>query len=163
MSLRKFNGAVKSEIRWSSDANLFSSCNDSVNGRLRKVVIDDAGYLNFVPLESFHSHSHLRISFNENTESLPRRKVFQSDRICFVRSLDIISCTKLKRLSWEGFWEHCTALETLCLKNLHELEDEEEEENNNSNRHGDEREIRKEVTPCSFLLFVIWNYMISQI
>ena len=72
--LRNFNES-RSEITWSSDANLFSSCNDSVNGRLRKVEIDDAGYLNFLPLVSFYRHSHLRISFNENTESLPRRKV----------------------------------------------------------------------------------------
>ncbi|XP_057518627.1 disease resistance protein RGA2-like [Amaranthus tricolor] len=153
MSLWDFYKGGKSEIKWSSDANLFSSYNDSVNGRLREVEIDDVGYLKFVPLVSFHRLSHLRISFNENTESLPRGKVFQSHRLCFVRSLDIISCTKLKMLSWEGFWEHCTALETLSLTNICELEleEEEEEENNNSNKHGDEGEIRKEVTPRRFL------------
>ena len=86
------NRAVcESEIIWSSDANLLSICDDdSVNERS---VIDDAGYLNFLP---FHRLSHLSISF-KITESLPSGKVFQSDRLCFVRSLDINCCPKLKR------------------------------------------------------------------
>ncbi|XP_057518641.1 disease resistance protein RGA2-like isoform X2 [Amaranthus tricolor] len=146
----KTNGAFSEyKIGWSSDANLFSTCHDSIN---RRSVIDDAGYFNFV---SFHRLSHLSISFYKITESFPSGKVFQSDRLCFVRSLDINYCWKLKRLSWEGFWDYCTALETLCLSHNHELEledvEEEEEDNNNSNKHGDEGEIRKEVTPWRFL------------
>ncbi|XP_057537924.1 uncharacterized protein LOC130815432 [Amaranthus tricolor] len=118
---------------------------------------------------AFSSKDILCIEFGNyrDTESLLRGKVFQSDRLCFVRSLDISFCPKLKRLSWEGFWDHCTALETLCLMNNHELEleddEEEEEENNNNNRHGDEEEIRKEVTPWRFLSHPLRNLELDDL
>ncbi|CAO2815484.1 unnamed protein product [Amaranthus hypochondriacus] len=154
LNLKVFNGALTPIINQSRDARLSSSCNDVKQGGLRKVQIDNAGYLNYVPLESFHRLSDVTIKDDDKTESLTRRKGSPSDHLCCLRSLSINCCFELKRLSWEGFWEHCTALETLELIRLDvlELEDEDEEEEvKSSSRDGDEGEIRKEVTPWRFL------------
>ncbi|XP_057519331.1 putative disease resistance protein RGA1 [Amaranthus tricolor] len=96
-----------------------------ISGGLKEVKIDKLGYLNSLPLDSFQFLSHLMIRGDHDMERLTIGevgKVFRSHRLSSLRSLVISDCSKLKTLSGRGVWENFTALESLQLKLLCELE-----------------------------------------
>uniref|UniRef100_A0A803LGM6 Uncharacterized protein n=1 Tax=Chenopodium quinoa TaxID=63459 RepID=A0A803LGM6_CHEQI len=65
-------------------------------------------------------------------------EVFRSGRLSSLRSLDIWRCYNLKSISGRGVWDHFTALESLSLRFLYELELEDEDDviNNKSTEEG---------------------------
>ncbi|XP_056698914.1 putative disease resistance protein RGA4 isoform X2 [Spinacia oleracea] len=104
-----------------------------------RVEIDNinGGYMNSLPAECLQHLSHLDIKGIKNMEELitgEAGEVFRSSRVSSLRSIQIASCSKLKRLPRRGLWEHLTSLKSLQLVNLKELElDDEEEDVNTSN------------------------------
>ncbi|CAO2814789.1 unnamed protein product [Amaranthus hypochondriacus] len=163
----QFNGALNPIFRESKDERPSSSNirrEEQGIGRLKNINrIDDVGYLNSLPLESFHCLSYIEIWNDCNMESLTTWKAFQSGRLSSLRILNIVSCEKLKTVSGDGVWEHLTTLEKLILSDLPELEleDEKEEEKNINQR--DEVENRKEVTPWRFLSHSLRSLYLSKL
>lgn len=151
LTLWHFNGAlnpifIESKCERPSSSNITRE-KQGIGGLKKVVYIDDVGYLNSLPLESFHSISHILIWNDRNIESLTTWKAFQSGRLSSLQFLKISSCEKLKTVSGQGVWEHLANLETLKLCDLPELEleDAKEEEKNINQR--DEVENRQEVMP----------------
>ncbi|XP_021776247.1 putative disease resistance protein RGA1 [Chenopodium quinoa] len=111
-------------------------------GRLREVKkIDNVGYLNSMPIHSFHHLSNLCNCNDDKMERLnigAAGEVFRSCRLSSLRCLIIEKCRKLKSISGRGVWEHFTALESLKLYDLEELELEGEDDviNNESTEEG---------------------------
>ncbi|XP_021753233.1 disease resistance protein RGA2-like [Chenopodium quinoa] len=110
-------------------------------GRLREVTTDNVGYLTSLPIHSFHDLSDLRIRFDWKVEELKTGEVgevFRSGRLSSLRSLVIHNCHNLKSISGRGVWDQFTALESLLLIYLPELEleDEDDVSNNKSTEEG---------------------------
>ncbi|KAL2895688.1 putative disease resistance protein RGA4, partial [Bienertia sinuspersici] len=77
----------------------------------------------------------LRTGYNK-TERLTTKEVFQSGCLPSLGELQISMCIKLKSVSRRGVWEQFTALETLKLQLLSELEVKDEEEEVNMSGNG---------------------------
>ncbi|XP_057518581.1 putative disease resistance protein RGA3 [Amaranthus tricolor] len=171
LTLKEFNGALVPIMRRGKDGGSYSSSNKNREGRrigrLREVRIDDVGYLNSLPKKSFHYLTHLRIFCNKQIECLTTAEagnVFQSGCLSSLCSLEITSCYKLKSVSGQRVWEHLTALKTLKLMHLNELElDDEEEKEAKSSSHGDEEENMKKVVPWRFLSHSLRHLTLSNL
>ncbi|CAO2815490.1 unnamed protein product [Amaranthus hypochondriacus] len=169
--LKEFNGALVPIMRRGKDGGSCSSSNKNREGRrigrLRDVKIDNFGYLNSLPKKSFRYVTHLEIFCNKQIESLTTAEagnVFQSGCLSSLRSLEINSCYKLKSVSGQRVWEHLTALKTLKLMDLNELElDDEEEKEAKSCSHGDEEENMKKVMPWRFLSHSLHHLTLSSL
>ncbi|KAL2895681.1 putative disease resistance protein RGA3 [Bienertia sinuspersici] len=148
LSLWSFNKTIARNIReetikadgkdGQSKASTSTSTSTSDNNSkqpsqgLTKVSTDDLELLNCHLMKAFQHHSTMYIVCDEKTERLTAGEVFQSGHSSSLGVLQFAKCLKLKSLSGQGVWEQFTALETLSLIDLPELEVEEEDDENMS-------------------------------
>ncbi|KAL2928219.1 Disease resistance protein RGA2 [Bienertia sinuspersici] len=98
------------------------------------------GNLHSLPMESYHNLSRLQISDDNKVERLSTMEVFQSGHLSSLQSLKIDGFRNMKSIWGREVWKHFTALQTLELWELPELELEEDEKSVNSKEEREEKE-----------------------